>query len=97
MNWDIHAITVSPWYLDKKKWALKTIRVSRNHKGKLIWIIGTTLTVHADKRILMKDAFFISRSKHVPFIEGVNDGQRVTRSEIQKIKDSHVPIDWKIL
>jgi len=93
MLWDIHAVTVSPWYLDRSCFVLKTLKVTASKHKRFVWHVVATLSVSPTKARLMKDAFYIARQKHVPYIGEVSEGSRVTKAHWKQLQNSGVAVE----
>ena len=77
-----HAITVTRFYLDKKKWCVKWIRIEHRKSGQPYWFVSDITEVKSDKDRAIAIANYYAKRVHVPFIEDINKGMNLTKHHI---------------
>lgn len=69
------AITVAPYYLDVKKWALKAMGVYKGWEGGYHWKVVKTLGIDENRARLAEKAVKIGVKFTVPYLRDVKQDQ----------------------
>jgi len=75
------ALAVSPYYLDKKKWAVSTMTVHQQRNGRLTWINTEVIATFFDYYTASKCAVAMSNNMQVPIYNEIKKGEYVTDDE----------------
>jgi len=75
------ALAVSPYYLDSTRWGVSTMTVTRNRKGKLIWINTGVLCHFLDQYSASKLGVQLSDNFNIPCYRSIKERDNVTDDE----------------
>lgn len=80
------AITVTRFYLDKKKWCIKWLTVEYRKDGIPYWFVRAHLIRDGDKYTSVIQALKIANDLNIPYIPNINKGMNLTKKHIAVLK-----------
>ena len=85
MQKKICAVTVSSYYLERRKFAVKYLIVAYRQTGEAFWFVQTTDTPDLDKHKLEGEAIKYAITHFVPFVPNIKHGDHVNNRQSKRL------------
>ena len=92
MTKKICAVTVSNYYLEPKKFAVKYLTVGNREGGQPFWFVRHTDQAVPDKHALEGKAIHYAITHSIPFIPDIRHGENVSKHDLNRLKKYGVAV-----
>jgi len=92
MKKTICAVTVSNFYLDRRKYCIKYLAVGSRKTGRAFWFVRYTGNLSIDKHGLEAEAIKHAITHAIPFIPNIRHGENVSKHDIDRLKKYGVAV-----